>query len=201
MLPDVDRALKELAIAEKLNPGAWVQHSKNVGVAARNIAGRVSGLNPDKAYTLGLLHDIGRRVGVVGVTRHIWEGYCYCLKNEWDEIARVCMTHSFPLAGKEFDICTQEKEMTRIKEYVLGCKYDDYDFLIQLCDNLATSKGFCILEKRFVDVARRHGIWQNMVDYWNAIFQIKKRFERKMGDNLYGVLPDIAQTTLLDLFE
>ena len=42
---------EELAIAEKLNPGAWVQHSRNVGIAARNIAGRVSGLDPDKAYT------------------------------------------------------------------------------------------------------------------------------------------------------
>ena len=57
------------------------------------------------------------------------------------------------------------------------------------------------MEKRFVDVARRHGIWQKTVDYWNAILQIKKRFEQKMGDSLYGVLPDIAQTTLLDLLE
>ena len=57
------------------------------------------------------------------------------------------------------------------------------------------------MDKRFVGVARRHGIWQNTVDYWNAILQIKKRFEQKMGDSLYGVLPDIAQTTLLDLLE
>lgn len=201
MLPDTDRALKELTIAEKMNPGAWVQHFRNVGIAARNIAKRVDGLIPEKAYVLGLLHDIGRRVGVVGVVRHVWEGYCYCEENGWKEVARVCMTHSFPLAGREFDIAMQEKEATRIREYVLDCEYDDYDFLIQLCDNLATSRGFCILEKRFVDVARRHGIWQNIVDYWDAIFQIKKRFEQKMGGNIYGVLPDIAQTTLLDLFE
>ena len=72
---------------------AWVQHSRNVGIAARNIAGRVSGLDPDKAYTLGLLHDIGRRVGVVGVVRHVWEGYRYCMENWWDEVARVCICH------------------------------------------------------------------------------------------------------------
>ena len=77
MLPDTDRALKELAIAEKLNPGAWVQHSRNVGIAARNIAKRVDGLLPEKAYVLGLLHAIGRRVGVVGAVRHVWEGYYF----------------------------------------------------------------------------------------------------------------------------
>lgn len=140
MLPDTDRALKELAIAEKLNPGAWVQHSRNVGIAARNIAKRVDGLIPEKAYVLGLLHDIGRRVGVVGAVRHVWEGYRYCMENGWDEVARVCMTHSFPLAGKELDVALQEKEAARIREYVLGCEYDDYDFLIQLCDSLATSR-------------------------------------------------------------
>lgn len=199
MLPDAESALNALALAEKLNPGAWIQHSKNVGIAARNIAERINGLESEKAYVLGLLHDIGRRVGVVGVARHIWEGYCYCVKNGWDEVARICMTHSFPLAGRELSIDTQEKEIARIREYVLGCEYDDYDLLIQLCDNLATSKGFCILEKRFVDVARRHGAWPNMIDYWNAVFEIKKKFELRMNGSIYGVLPDIAQTSLLDL--
>ena len=51
----------------------------------------------------------------------------YCMENWWDEVARVCMTHSFPLAGKELDVVLQEKEAARIREYVLGC---DYDFLI-----------------------------------------------------------------------
>jgi hypothetical protein len=38
MLPSIDEAIKELEIAEKLNPRPWVKHSMNVGLAARNIA-------------------------------------------------------------------------------------------------------------------------------------------------------------------
>ncbi len=34
MLPTVDEALDELKTAEKMNPGPWVRHSVNVGIAA-----------------------------------------------------------------------------------------------------------------------------------------------------------------------
>ncbi len=38
MLPTIEEAKIELEIAEKLNPGPWIEHSLNVGIAARNIA-------------------------------------------------------------------------------------------------------------------------------------------------------------------
>ena len=47
-----------------------------------------------------------------------------------------------------------------IKSFIMNCKTDDYDRLIQLCDSLATDYGFVILEKRFVDVTRRYGIME-----------------------------------------
>ena len=50
MLPTIDDALFELKLAENLNPGPWVKHSINLGIAARNIAEKVSWLNPEKAY-------------------------------------------------------------------------------------------------------------------------------------------------------
>lgn len=40
------------------------------------------------------------------------------LGNEWGAIARVCMTHSFPLAERELDIAMQEKEAVRIRRYL-----------------------------------------------------------------------------------
>lgn len=40
----------------------YSKHSMNVGVAARNIAERIPGMDPTKAYIIGLLHDIGRRM-------------------------------------------------------------------------------------------------------------------------------------------
>ena len=84
MLPTVDEALYELKLAEDLNPGPWVRHSINVGIAARNIAEKVSWLDPEKAYIVGLLHDIGRRVGIVDIPTHIYEGYRYCMEKGWE---------------------------------------------------------------------------------------------------------------------
>ena len=197
MLPDLERALQELNSAGELNPGPWVQHSENVGIAARNIAMRIPGMDTEKAYTVGILYDIGRRVGIVNIPRHVYEGYIYCEKNGWDEVAQICMTHSYPLMEKEFDYepdCFEEQE---IKKYIMKCQCNDYDLLIQLCDSLAVDYGFCILEKRFIDVARRYGVWKNTVERWNATFAIKEYFESRMGCSVYDVLPDIGTTTLL----
>lgn len=194
MIPDIKTAERELALAGTLNPGPWTGHSRNVGLAARNIAEKVPGMNPEKAHIVGLLHDIGRRVGIVDMTTHVIEGYAYCMEHGWDEAARICMTHSYPLGPGELGIDGKERI---IRDYLTACEFDDYDRLIVLCDSLAVDYGFCILERRFVDVARRYGIWPNTVDRWNEIFRIKEDFERRMGCSVYDVLPDIGRTTLL----
>lgn len=197
MLPDIKTAEKELEEAGRMNPGPWTKHSVNVGIAARNIAEKVAGLDGEKAYVLGLLHDIGRRVGIVGIPKHVYEGYRYTLGKGWDEVAKVCMTHSYPLMGEEFTGDEPSEEEKAIRAYISQCQCDEYDGLIQLCDSLAVDYGFCILEKRFVDVARRYGIWENSVDRWNRTFAIKEGFEARMGCSIYEVLPDIGRTTLL----
>ena len=197
MLPTIAETFKELEIAGKQNPGPWIKHSENTGLAARNIAEKLPGMNPEKAYILGLLHDIGRRVGIVNIPKHVYAGYLYCMEKGWEEAAKICMTHSYPLMEKEFHFEPESIEEQEIKAFILNCKCDDYDYLIQLCDSLATDYGFCILEKRFVDVARRYGIWENTVKRWNATFAIKENFEARMGCSIYDVLPDIGRTTLL----
>jgi hypothetical protein len=197
MLPSIEEALNELNTAYELNPGPWVKHSKNVGIAARNIADKVKGMDPDKAYIVGLMHDIGRRVGVVDIPTHVYEGYKYCTEKGWDEAARICMTHSYLLMDKEFDQEPKEEHLKAIRSYILKCIPDDYDRLIQLCDALAVDYGFVILEKRFVDVTRRYGIMENYIRGWEVAFQIKEYFEEKMGCSIYDVLPDIEKTTLL----
>lgn len=194
MIPDIRTAEAELALAGTMNPGPWVAHSRNVGVAARNIAERLPGMEPEKAYVLGLLHDIGRRVGIVDISTHVLEGYRYTIARGWDEAARICMTHSYPLGARELG---EKPETAEIRAYLANCDYDDYDRLIMLCDSLAVDYGFCILERRLVDVARRYGIWPNTLERWNEKFRIKEAFERRMGCSVYDVLPDIGRTTLL----
>lgn len=84
MLPTIDEALKELEIAGQLNSGPWVKHSMNTGIAARNIAEKVPGLDPEKAYIIGLMHDIGRRAGITDIPTHVYDGYKYCMEKGWE---------------------------------------------------------------------------------------------------------------------
>ena len=80
-----------------------------------------------------------------------------------------------------------------IKNYLEQMEYDDYDKLIILCDALADAKGFCILEKRFVDTARRYGFYPFSLDRWNNTYKFKEYFEECMGKSIYTVLPEIEK--------
>ena len=197
MLPTIEEALYELKLAEGLNPGPWVKHSINTGIAARNIAGKIPRMDPDKAYIVGLMHDIGRRVGVVDIPTHVCEGYRYCMEKGWDEAARICMTHSYLRMQDEFDGEPESENEKTIRTYIMNCRADDYDRLIQLCDSLAVDYGFVILEKRFVDVTRRYGIMEGYIKGWEVAFSIKEAFEKEMGCSIYDVLPYVGKTSLL----
>ncbi len=199
MLPTAEEALQELKIAEERNPGPWVKHSINTGIAARNIAEKIPGMDAEKAYIVGLLHDLGRRAkfGFVDIPTHVYEGYKYCMEKGWDEVARICMTHSYLQMKDEFDYEPETENEKAIKAYIMECEADDYDRIIQLCDSLAVDYGFVILEKRFVDVTRRYGIMEGYIKGWEIAFKIKEDFEKQMGCSIYDVLPDIGKTTLL----
>lgn len=190
---------RELEIAGQMNPGLWTAHCKNVAKAAECIAEKCEGMDAEKAYVCGLMHDIGRRNGIFQM-KHLIEGYKYCIEKGWDDIARVCITHSFPIQDITCDIGkvdVTEEEYKEIEEFLKFVTYDEYDKLIILCDALADAKGFCMLEKRFVDVTRRYGIFPFTVDRWNAAFAIKEELEEKMGCSIYDILPGVKETTFL----
>lgn len=193
MLPDIDTALKELEIAGKMNPGPWTEHSLNVAKAAKLISEHCGNLDSNKAFVFGLLHDIGRRNGVTAV-KHIIDGYDYAMSKGWDEIAGVCLTHSFPI--KDIDADIGKKDISKeqydfIDNYLKNTEYDDYDKLIILCDALADANGFCILEKRFIDTTRRYGIFPFSVERWNKTYEYKEYFESLTGKSIYKLLPHI----------
>ena len=193
MFPNRETAIKELKIAEEMNPGRWVDHCYNAAKVAEAIAKNCDGMDSEKAFVCGLLHDIGRRTGVAQV-RHIIDGYDYCMSKGWDEVARICLTHSFPVKDIEKEI--GKKDITKeqyqmITQYLQNIEYDDYDKLIILCDSLALPEGICILEKRFVDTTRRYGIFPFTLERWNNTFAYKEYFEKKIGKSIYKLLPNI----------
>ncbi|WP_081846530.1 HD domain-containing protein [Butyrivibrio sp. AE3004] len=91
--PDRQKAEEILREAERCNPGPWGNHSRTAAYCAEKIA-ECSGMDKEKAYVLGLLHDIGRKFGVRHLG-HVSDGYSYMMSLGYDEVARVCLTHSF----------------------------------------------------------------------------------------------------------
>ena len=142
-VPTLEQASKFIKYAEKCNPGEWIAHSYNVAKAAKSIANECPNLDGDIAYVLGLLHDIGRYEGRVQM-HHSISGYDFLMKKEYDDAARIALTHSFVLADINVYAgnadCT-DAELTFVKEYLENVTYDDYDKLIQLCDAISLPNG------------------------------------------------------------
>ena len=154
----MDRSFAEHLLAEagNLNPGAWIPHCRFTARAAEGIARRCE-LNPDLAYTLGLLHDIGRRFGVCKI-RHSYEGFCFLNSLGYPVHARICITHSYNL--KDMAIFDHQNdylpgEQSFVSDFIHAAEYDDYDRLIQLSDCLALPDRVCRLEDRIADILSR----------------------------------------------
>jgi hypothetical protein len=196
-VPTLEQATQIMNEAEGRNPGPWVQHSIFAAQAAELIASRHPSLDPSTAYILGYLHDIGRREGVTDL-RHTIDGYFYLIKKGFDDAARICITHSFPLksihAGTGKWDCSQE-ELEFVKDFLSKVEYTEYDKLLQLCDALALPTGFCLIEKRLVDVASRYGINNYTVGNWKAFLGIQKEFEQVIEQSIYMLLPGVVNNT------
>ena len=196
-VPSLEEAKIILDEGNELNPGPWISHSLNAGKAAQLIAREDKDLDENVAQVLGMLHDIGRRYGVTSM-RHSIDGYKFAMEKGYDLWARICITHSFPI--KNIDAvfgkwdCSDE-EYKFAKEYLDNIEMSAYDKLIQLCDALALPTGYCLMEKRMLDVAMRHGVNEYTIEKWKATFEIKKYFEERIGKSIYSVLPNVVENT------
>jgi len=196
-IPTREKAERLLAEGERRNPGPWVAHSRYVALAAQAIAGHSAGMDAEEAYILGLLHDIGRQEGQTNM-RHVLDGFCYMDGLGYTGSARICLTHSFVIqhvhahAG-HWD-CTEE-EVQFLAVRLEQVTYTDIDRLIQLCDALALPSGFCLLEKRLVDVSVRHGTNEYTLPRWQATFDLEAYFDELIGRSIYAVLPGVVENT------
>ncbi|MDR1693725.1 MAG: HD domain-containing protein [Lactobacillaceae bacterium] len=167
-----------------------INHLVATAEIAKTIAENTPYLNPEKSYVYGLLHDYGRivderREGIF----HGLAGY-YALINDYPDIAKICLTHSFP--DKDLDI--EKKPMPR--EMLLGCiplirniQYDDYDRLIQLCDNINKFGMPCTIEERYKDIAERYNVslesLQPLIDSLNGL---KIYFGNMCNKDVYEII-------------
>ena len=108
----------------------------------------------------------------------------------YDEVAKICLTHSFnnqttkEYIGK-FDV--SDEELNLIKNTLAKVDMSDYDRLIQLCDSLAGSEGVLDIEERMGDVKQRYGYYPQ--EKWDSNIRLKKYFEEKAGKDIYEIHP------------
>lgn len=184
MLPTKEQAIILLDEAYKRNPGPWKAHSIVVANCAYAIGKQCDDIDEEKAYIVGLLHDIGRREGVTYLA-HVIDGYHYLMNLGYAEAARICITHSF--ADKDINSYigpqdVPEKDLQQIAALINKYEYDDYDKLIQLCDSIALPDGPAKIEVRMNDVKKRYGYYP--LSKWNKHIEIKQYFEKKSGLNI-----------------
>ena len=177
--PDRYEAEALLREAEALNPGPWGNHSRVAAKCAETIAMACGDMNSEKAYVLGLLHDIGRRFGVKHLG-HVYDGYIYMQELGYPQAARICLTHSFSTRKLtdyigHFDVTPEQQQA--IDNALSECVYDDYDRLIQLCDAISLPDGAVAMEERMEDVKRRYGHYSQ--EKWNKNIELKEYFSDK----------------------
>ena len=202
-IPNRQQTEQILQEAGQRNPGPWLDHSRYVARAAELIATHHPQLDAEVAYILGCLHDIGRREGVTQL-RHILDGYKFLIAQNFDDAARICLTHSFPTqnineAFGEWDGSSEEYAF--VANYLQEITYTRYDRLLQLCDALALPTGFCALEKRFIHVVMRYGFNDFTLGKWRATYMIQADFESAMDCSIYAVLPGVMDNTFQTEFE
>ena len=187
MLPTREEAMALVRDGLSCNPGAWGRHCLTAAHCAEKIANACGDMDAEKAYILGLLHDIGRKFGVRHLG-HVSDGYTYMKSLGYDEAAKICLTHSFNAQTVDeyignFDV--SEKELTLIKTELAKVIYDEYNWLIQLCDSLAGAEGVLDIEARMNDVKKRYGSYPQKK--WDSNIHLMHYFEAKMGQNIYLV--------------
>lgn len=193
---DKANAMALLEWAHGKNPGPWREHSLGVARAAEYIARECGDIDPERAWVMGALHDIGRYEGFTYM-RHIVTGYELMLQRGEPETARICITHSFPYPDIGTFIGKQDvdaDDVALIKTVIAG-HMDDYDRLIQLCDALTWGEGVCLMEKRMIDVIRRYGCTPMTQKKISATMEIFEDFQRRIGKSIYSLFPEAAENT------
>lgn len=107
--------------------------------------------------------------------------------------------HSISAAQNAKLIACSPDQKNFLERYLEQIEYDDYDLLIQLCDAISLPGGACIMEKRLVDVALRHGLPEFTLRKWKAFLNTKTYFDELCGCNIYTFLPNVLENSFVNL--
>ncbi|MFV0626331.1 MAG: HD domain-containing protein [Alphaproteobacteria bacterium] len=168
----------------------YEDHVLNVAKVAKILAGKL-GLDENKAYLMGLLHDIGKIEEEKTKRFHGIIGYEMFIEKDKD-IARACLLHMFPnnvITEKQFFGKREDYEFTL--NFAKNTSLSDYDNLICLADSLGAYDGFITIEERAIDAIRRRNL-DSSPEFLQKVIEpyikIKQYFDEKLNDDVYKIL-------------
>lgn len=151
-----------------INTSSWISHS----IYEAQVAGRLAemmGLDKEKAMTLAMLHDFGRKK--IHTFEHVTQGFDDLVKLGWENEAIATLTHSFINGGRcancdpaEEGFYIDENGMPRwenveskddVAKFLELYSYDSYDDILNVADLMATDRGIVSPAERVADVATR----------------------------------------------
>ncbi|MEE6207941.1 MAG: HD domain-containing protein [Alphaproteobacteria bacterium] len=168
-------------------------HVFNVAKIAEEFAKNTNGtLDPDTAYVLGLLHDIGRiKDETVTNIPHGIEGFNYLSKNGYPKLAPICLTHCF--ITKDIDIADypaySPELLKQVKEYLDGIEYNDYDRVIQMADMFSRGKEILSIRQRLEKNKSFYHI--NHETYGESVYALRDYLNKKYEINVEKIVSDL----------
>lgn len=180
-----------IAIASPKGAREYIFHTTGVAEAASSIASKC-GLDEEKAFIVGLLHDWGKiqKQKETGKS-HFMVGYEKMIENGWTEAANICLSHSFP--DPDFDVKDYPSyplsDLEKAKELISQRKYDDYDRLIQLCDIFFEGTTKISYQRRIACIRERYGLTKDQTQVLESkAAENKTYFDKKCGCDIYNLL-------------
>lgn len=169
----------------------YKDHTRRVAESAEIIAAKTAYLNSEKAYVLGLLHDIGKRIPERLEDRfHGQEGYELMMSLGYLDVARICLTHSFhcqPILNSDTNYPAHWLDWVRSQ--LEGYIYDDYDRLIALCDMMTDNFSYVKIQDRVSSICTRYRMNQEQSQKLaSRVFPLKDYFEEKCQCDIYELV-------------
>lgn len=170
----------------------YQEHAIMVGACASVIAA-ACGLDVKKAGIMGYCHDIGKLISDEKIenTFHGLVGYEYFKSINEDELAQVCLSHSFPSKNFNYEEYSSygKDNIIKAKSILESITLSDYDIILQMSDLLVCISGYVNLKTRMNYIEAVYNIEKKLIrkKYKNAIM-LKKYIENKYHCNVYNLL-------------
>ncbi|MDR1207856.1 MAG: HD domain-containing protein [Holosporales bacterium] len=169
-------------------------HSGLVARAAFCIAQKTGNMDPAFAHACGLFHDIAKlRLPKEKMYKHPLLGHAIMKDAGRPDIAKICLTHSFPNKNASEYILFYCKgdvvEAEAIRQKLKDVEYDFAVQLIQLCDKISGHDRYLTIEQKRAFYLKKYGFAADFIDrIYDDFFEIKRVVDSLIGEDLYAFL-------------